>query len=355
MGVAAGASQTCAVTTAGAAKCWGSEPTDVPGLGSGVASITVGGGHTCALMTAGGVKCWGANLGGQLGDGRPSYRTRPVTVIGFGVLAADLRTLTVFTEGPAAGTVTSDPAAIDCGAEYDNVGGPACAIDFVVGSQITLTAQGPNFVGWSGACAGTGTCTLTMDQDRSVAATFSPAPKSLTVTRGGRGAGSVSSNPAGIDCGSTCTASFADGAQVVLTATPAAGSTFGGWSGACLGFGTCTLTMSQFRFVTANFDLLPGTPKTLSVTKDGSGAGSVSVFYGGGLTDCLFSTGSGTCSRTFANGTRVTLSPTPGAGSTFAGWSGDCSGTAGCTLTMDQDHSATATSRSWGPHPVARR
>ncbi|HEX7311876.1 MAG TPA: PASTA domain-containing protein [Gaiellaceae bacterium] len=339
--VAAGPSQTCAVTSAGKAKCWGSVPTDVSGLGSGVASITVGGGHTCALMTAGGVKCWGANLGGQLGDGRPSYRTRPVTVIGFGVVAADLRTLTVFTEGPAAGTVTSQPPDIDCGAEYDGVGGPACAIDLVVGSQITLTAQGPDFVGWSGACSGTGPCTLTMDQDRSVAAAFSPAPKTLTVTRAGRGAGSVSSSPAGVDCGSTCTASFADGAQVVLTATPVAGSSFGGWSGACFGFGTCALTMSQFRLVTANFDLLPGTPKTLSVAKDGSGAGSVSVVYSGGLSDCLFSTAGGTCNRTFANGTRVTLSPTPAAESTFAGWSGDCSGTVSCTLTMDQNHSVT--------------
>jgi alpha-tubulin suppressor-like RCC1 family protein len=340
--VAAGPSQTCAVTSAGAAKCWGSVPTDVTGLGSGVASITVAGGHTCALMTAGGVKCWGTNLGGQLGDGRPSYRTRPVTVIGFGVIAADLRTLTVFTEGPAAGTVTSQPPDIDCGAEYDGVGGPACAIDLVVGSQITLTTQGPNFVGWSGACSGTGSCAVTMDQARSVTATFSPAPKTLTVTRDGRGAGSVSSSPAGIDCGSTCTASFGDGAQVVLTATPAAGSTFSGWSGACFGFGTCTLTMSQFRFVTASFALVPGTPKTLSVAKDGSGAGSVSVVYSGGLSDCLFSTAGGTCSRTFANGTRVILSPTPAAGSTFAGWSGDCSGTVSCTLTMDQNHSVTA-------------
>jgi len=109
--------------------------------------------------------------------------------------------------------------------------------------------------------------------------------------------------------------------------------------------------MSQGRFVTATFDLLPGTPKTLTVAKDGSGAGSVTVVYSGGLSDCFFSAAGGTCSRVFANGTRVTLSPTSAAGSTFAGWSGDCSGTAGCTLTMDQDHSATATFALVGATP----
>jgi uncharacterized repeat protein (TIGR02543 family) len=355
--VAAGTAHTCAVTSTGAAMCWGynlsgqlgdgttlsrSLPTSVSGLGSGVSSLAAGEGHSCALMAAGGIKCWGNNVGGQLGDGRPSYRPRPVDVIGFGVLPAR-KTLTVFTEGPAAGTVASDPAGIDCGGEYDGVGGPACTIDFVAGSQVSLTAQPYNFVGWSGACSGTGTCTLTMDQDRSVTATFAPAPKTLFVTKAGQGSGTVSSSPPGIDCGATCTASFVDYTQVVLTATPAPGSTFGGWSGACFGTGTCTLTMNQARFVTATFSLAPGTPKTLTVTKEGSGAGSVFIAFSGGGSDYFFSTANGSFTREFPNGMQVTMSATPTGGASFTGWSGDCSGTTSCKLTMDQNHSATAT------------
>jgi uncharacterized repeat protein (TIGR02543 family) len=355
--VAAGTAHTCAVNGTGAALCWvyNQLPSSVSGLGSGVSSITAGEGHSCALMTAGGLKCWGTNLGGQLGDGRPSYRTRPVDVIGFGVLPAR-KTLTVFTEGPAAGTVASDPAGIDCGGEYDGISGPACTIDFVAGSQVSLTTQSNDFVGWSGACSGTGTCTLTMDQDRFVTATFAPAPKTLYLTKVGPGSGTVSSSPAGIDCGATCTASFADSTQVALTATPAPGSTFGGWSGACFGTGTCALTMTQARFVTATFGLAPGTPKTLTVIKEGSGAGSVFILFSGGGSDYFFSTASGSFTRDFPNGMQVTLSATPAPGSTFAGWSGDCSGTTNCRLTMDQNHSATLTfTTSGGGGPPARK
>ena len=73
----------------------------------------------------------------------------------------------------------------------------------------------------------------------------------LTVTRSG--SGTVTSSPAGISCGATCTASFSSGTAVTLTATPAAGSTFGGWSGACSGTGACQVTMSAARAVTATF------------------------------------------------------------------------------------------------------
>jgi cellulose 1,4-beta-cellobiosidase len=75
----------------------------------------------------------------------------------------------------------------------------------------------------------------------------------LTVARAGTGAGTVTSSPAGISCGAACSASYASGTAVTLTAAPASGSTFSGWSGACVGTGTCTVTLTAAQSVTATF------------------------------------------------------------------------------------------------------
>lgn len=92
----------------------------------------------------------------------------------------------------------------------------------------------------------------------------------LQVTRAGAGAGTVVSSPAGIDCGSTCSASFGAGTSVTLTATAASGSTFSGWSGSsCTGTGNCTVTMSEARNVTATFALQPA--PTVELNLPGSG------------------------------------------------------------------------------------
>ena len=78
--------------------------------------------------------------------------------------------------------------------------------------------------------------------------------RTLTVTKQGDGAGTVTSSPGGISCGSDCSQSYPLGTTVTLTASPASGSAFGGFSGAgCSGQGPCTVTMDVARSVTATF------------------------------------------------------------------------------------------------------
>ncbi|KJU83032.1 secreted protein containing DUF1566, partial [Candidatus Magnetobacterium bavaricum] len=91
----------------------------------------------------------------------------------------------------------------------------------------------------------------------------------LAISKSGTGSGTVTSSPAGINCGSTCSASFATGTSVTLTATADSGSTFTGWSGDCSGTtSTCTVTMSVAKGVTATFT---ANTYLLTATKAGTG------------------------------------------------------------------------------------
>jgi Divergent InlB B-repeat domain len=148
------------------------------------------------------------------------------------------------------GTVTSSPAGIDCGSE--------CEAEFEAGATVTLTAEasiGFKFVKWEGCGAEPSPteCEVTIDEDRVIVAIFEPAEFALTVALAGTGSGTVTSSPAGINCGIDCSDAYAAGIEVTLTATPATGSTFSGWSGACAGTGACKVTMSATRSVTATF------------------------------------------------------------------------------------------------------
>ena len=86
-----------------------------------------------------------------------------------------------------------------------------------------------------------------------VCGTVASAPATHTLSVSDRGNGTVQSSPAGISCGSQCSASFPAGSTVALTATPAKNHVFEGWAGACGGVGTCSVDMTQDRSVSAVF------------------------------------------------------------------------------------------------------
>lgn len=167
---------------------------------------------------------------------------------------------------------------------------------------------------------------------QSSAATYLPLDATaqnytLSVSRQGAGSGTVTSSPAGINCGSTCSASFAASTPVTLTAQAAAGSTFAGWSGACTGTGSCTVTMDAAKSVTASFNTAAST-RVVTLSKTGSGTGSVTSTPSG-LSCAAGCTGA---TANFSTTAAITLAAQPSSGSVFAGWSGACTGTASCTI-----------------------
>src|SRR5262249_29285780 len=143
-------------------------------------------------------------------------------------------------DGNGGGKVTVSQGGIECGAD--------CSGAYDVGTTITLVATadaGATFLGWMGAdCTGTGPCTVTVTDDLEVTATFA-LDNSVVVVPTGNGRGTVKSDPPAINCGTTCSGTFSYGMKVTLTATPATGSTFTGWSGGgCTGTDPCTTTVT---------------------------------------------------------------------------------------------------------------
>ena len=240
---------------------------------------------------------------------------------------APTHVLIVQTAGGTAGTVSSDTGGIDCPG--------TCSASYTEGATVTLTADGganANVLGWTGGgCDGVTapTCQVTMSTDQNVTATFAPIADSVNVTTAGTGSGTVTSAPAGISCPGACGANFGQGSQVSLTATANAGSTFTGWSGDCTGTtNPCQVTVDTAKNVTATFTLVQ---RLLTVNV--SGSGSVTSTPAG--ISCPT-----TCGAGYPNGTPVTLTAT---GSGFLGWSGGCTGTGPCQVTMNADTTVTAT------------
>ncbi|MCI2431407.1 CSLREA domain-containing protein, partial [Candidatus Acetothermia bacterium] len=185
-------------------------------------------------------------------DGSVTINTNKICTATFNLVQQ--HTLTVTLAGTGSGTVTSSPTGINCPGD--------CTEDYNHGTVVTLTATsnvGSGFAGWTNCDSPSGNqCTMTMNAGKTVTATFSLSQFTLSVTKAGSGSGTVTSNPAGIDCGADCSEIYPFNTVVTLTATPSGGSTFAGWSGDA----DCSdgsVTMNADKSCTATFNLVPYT------------------------------------------------------------------------------------------------
>jgi hypothetical protein len=177
-------------------------------------------------------------------------------------------TLEVSVEGAGDVEVSGGEAASHCRGN--------CAVTAAAGASVKLVAHpddGQVFAGWSGACGGTGDCSLALSGTLAVTARFELAPPpppppppptvkhAASAQRAGDGDGRVTSAPGGIDCGTACRAEFTDGTQVTFTAAAAAGSRFDGWDGACSGTGVCSVKLDRDVTLVARFAKAPPPPR----------------------------------------------------------------------------------------------
>lgn len=167
-GVAAGERHTCAVTTQGSVKCWGSNhdgqlgdgttvdrvaPITVSGLATGMRAVVAGEQHTCGLTVAGGVQCWGSNHKGQLGDGTTDNKNSPVDVPG---LTAGVSTLAAGSQHTCAVTIAGE---VKCwGDNQDGQLGDGTAI----GKSTPVEVAGLTNVVRAIAAGASHTCVLTV-------------------------------------------------------------------------------------------------------------------------------------------------------------------------------------------------
>ena len=261
--IAAGAYSTCAITTNGGLKCWGGngQQADLSALNSGVITVSISNSGGCAIVSGAGLLCWGANYYAVgVGDGSTKDRLLPVAVLG----------------------IADGITAVSAGDQH------TCALTSAYGVKCW------GFNGWGQVGDGT------MIDRRTPLDVVGLGPGSLaaetfplTVVAQGSGSGKIASNPSGIDCGNTCTAFFSSTAPVTLTATPGAYSTFTGWSGACSGMGSCVVTVTDAKHLTASFafaatvpnsptavSAVPGNAQaTVSFTPPSSNGGAAITYY----------------------------------------------------------------------------
>jgi len=255
--------------------------------------------------------------------------------------------LQIKVQGDGYVTGTTGNTSIHCTA----AGGNGCTVNVQANTSLTLSAvpasgSTGDFLHWANDCASFTTtfCSLTMTGPKNVEADF--AGGNQTYVLSGQVVGSGTITGAGLNCtaagGSGCNVQQAASATALLAASPAAGATFTGWSGACSGTSpACTLSMTTTKVVTATFTAGGGGGATQDLSIAVSGAGSVTDSRG----VCTSTAGkSRSCTQAFSQGDAVTLSAKAAPGFVFTGWTGACSGaktTCGITMTTAQRVGAT--------------
>jgi hypothetical protein len=243
-------------------------------------------------------------------------------------------TLTVSSAGGGSGKIISTDSSINCGT--------ACSAAYNAGTSVTLTAipdSGSALSGWSGAgCSGTGSCSIAMNANAAVTATFAPCTLGISPTAnsfidsGGSGNVSVTASLG------TCTWSAASNAPWIIVTSNATGSG-NGTVGYAVSTNTSptprtgTITIAGQLFTITQTGI---TQYTLTVTKAGVGSGTVTSAPSG------INCGS-ICSATFNSRASVVLTAMPDSGSTFTGWGGGCSGTGVCAVSMNANTAVNAT------------
>jgi uncharacterized repeat protein (TIGR02543 family) len=226
--------------------------------------------------------------------------------------------------GSGGGTVVSSPSGIDCG--------DTCSGSFLAGGNsdsepFTLTGvpdPGSEFDGFEGCCP----IQLVPGETYNVTAFFTrlrPTEFPLAVTV--IGSGTVTSEPGGIACGRTCTASFSTDSSVTLAATPTPGWSFAGWTVGCTGTAACSIVMDNPRTVTATF----APPETVHALSVATAGGSVTSDVPG--VEC-----GAACVAAFGAGVDVTLTPSSGP----VVWGGACTGSDACVVSMTSAKAVTA-------------
>jgi uncharacterized repeat protein (TIGR02543 family) len=241
------------------------------------------------------------------------------------------------------GTVSSNLSGIACGS--------TCSAIFNSGTNVTLSetpASGYTFSGWSGACSGTGSCQVLMNENQSVTASYT-VNNVNTNTGTTYTAAQVATHNTQSDCWliisgkvynvTSFIPNHPGGVNAIVsrcgTDATIAYTVEGNGGHAHSAYAQSLLPTYFIGNLSTGSTTPPltTTTYTLSVNLSGTGSGTVS----GGSINC------GTiCSATVNSGTSITLTETPASGSTFSSWSGACSGTGSCIVTMNSNQAVTA-------------
>ena len=272
----------------------------LPGESGTVTAAAAGQDFSLVVTSSGQLYAFGDGGEGQLGSATvtgPDNATPKLVSLPSGIAAASLvaagvgQSLVIGSGGSGSGgsggsgssrtvTLTIDTIGSGTGSVYGSLGcakpssaTPSCSESFPSGTVITLddsTTGSTAFVGWESipavtSCFGRGICTFTLTADTTVTGVFE-TPQLLTTTVEGDGQGFVESADysallhRGLRCqkgltqiSHSCTISYSYGTEETLTALPAGGSKFVGWSGPCAGTSTCTVLMDRAQDVTASF------------------------------------------------------------------------------------------------------